>query len=115
MIKSINLKEDNCFITVESNRRDKTIVWFVDDLFDIRRKLATYKDGKWSFSSLDRMDELIKICKQTPKIKRAIIHSNLSVVNDEELPAYVSWNCFKRRLRTKVQRMWVRIKLIFTT
>ena len=44
----INTKEEKCFINIESQYRGSTTVWFVDELFDVRKKLATYKQGSFA-------------------------------------------------------------------
>ena len=110
MIKSINTKEERCFINIESQYRGSTTVWFVDDLFDVRKRLATYKDGKWTYSSPNRMNDLISLMKHNTQLKRALHESLNHMVNEEELPGVVDWRCFKRRAKLKAIRITRKLK-----
>ena len=110
MIKSVNTKEEKCFITIESQYRGSTTVWFVDELFDVRKRLATYKDGKWSYSSPNRMNDLIGLMKHNTVLKKALKACLDHVVNEEELPGAVSWRCFKRRTRLKAIKITRKLK-----
>jgi ubiquitin C-terminal hydrolase len=105
MIKSISTKEEKCFITIESQFRGSTTIWFVDELFDVRKRLATYKDGKWGYSSSSRMNDLVTLMKHNTKLRRALQECLNHVVNEEELPGMVNWRCFKRRTKLKVIRI----------
>jgi len=105
MVKSINTKEEKCFINIESHYRGSTTVWFVDELFDVRKRLATYKDGKWSYSSPNRMNDLIQLMKHNTKLKKALQACLDHMANEEELPGIVSWRCFKRRTKLKAIRI----------
>jgi hypothetical protein len=110
MIKSINTKEEFCYITIDSKFRESTTVWFVDDLFDIRKRLATYKDGKWEFSSPGKMDDLIQLTKHNPHLKRELKSCLDYMGGYEPLNIVISWNCFKRRLKLKSKRLVRKIK-----
>ena len=105
MIKSISAKEEKCFITIESQYRGSTTVWFVDELFDVRKRLATYKDGKWNYSSPSRMNDLIQLMKHNTVLKKALKACLDHTANEEELPAMISWRCFKRRTKLKAIRL----------
>jgi hypothetical protein len=105
MIKSINTKEEKCFINIESQYRGSTTIWFVDELFDVRKRLATYKDGKWIYSSPNRMNDLIQLMKHNTKLKKALQECLIHMVNEEELPGAVNWRCFKRRVKLKAIRI----------
>jgi len=105
MIKSINTKEEKCFITIESQYKGSTTVWFVDELFDVRKRLATYKDGKWSYSSPNRMNDLIQLMKHNTVLKKALQACLDHTVNEEELPGVVNWRCFKRRTKLKTTKI----------
>ena len=110
MIKSINIKEEKCFITIESQYRGSVTIWFVDELFDIRKRLATYKEGKWIYSSPSRMNDLIQLMKHNTQLRRALQKCLNHTVNEEELPGAVNLRCFKRRLRLKTIRVTRRVK-----
>jgi hypothetical protein len=110
MIKSINIKEEKCFITIESQYRGSVTIWFVDELFDIRKRLATYKEGKWVYSSPSRMNDLIQLMKHNTVLKKALKACLDHVVNEEELSAVISWRCFKRRTRLKAIRITRKLK-----
>lgn len=110
MIKSINTKEEKCFINIESHYKGSTTIWFVDELFDIRKRLATYKDGKWNYSSPNRMNELIQLMKHNTQLKRALQASLNYMANDEELSGVVNWRCFKRRTKLKMIRITRKFK-----
>jgi len=105
MIKSINAKEEKCFINIESQYRGSTTIWFVDELFDIRKRLATYKDGKWIYSSPDRMNDLIGLMRHNTQLRKALKECLNHMVNEEELPGAIGWRCFKRRTRLKAIRI----------
>ena len=110
MIKSINTKEEKCFITIESHYRESITVWFVDELFDVRKRLATYKDGKWIYSSPSRMNDLIILMRHNTQLKKALKTCLDYMVNEEELPGAVNWRCFKRRTRLKAIRITRKLK-----
>lgn len=110
MIKSINTKEEKCFINIESKYRESTTIWFVDELFDIKKRLATYQGGKWTYSSTNRMNELIQLMKHNPQLKRTLQSCLNHMVNEEELPGVINWNCFKRRVKLKTTRITRKIK-----
>jgi hypothetical protein len=111
MIKSINTKQEFCYITIDAKFRESTTVWFVDDLFDVRKRLATYyQGGKWEFSSPTKMNDLIQLMKHTTVLKKALKACLDHVVNEEELPAVISWRCFKRRTRLKAIRITRKLK-----
>jgi hypothetical protein len=110
MVISINTKEEKCFITIESHYKGLTTVWFVDELFDIRKRLATYKDGVWNYSSPNRMNDLVILMRHNTKLKKALQKCLDYTVNEEELPGAVNWRCFKRRLRLKIIRVTRRVK-----
>jgi len=110
MIKSINTKEEKCFINIESQYRGSTTIWFVDELFDIRKRLATYKDGKWIYSSPNRMNDLIQLIKHNTQLKRVLQECLNHMVNEEELSGLVNWRCFKRRIRLKTIRITRKLK-----
>lgn len=110
MVISINTKEEKCFITIESKYRGSTTVWFVDELFDIRKRLATYKDGKWNYSSPNRMNGLIQLMKHNTKLKKALHMCLNHTVEEDELPGVVNWRCFKRRTKLKTIRVTRKIK-----
>jgi hypothetical protein len=110
MVISINTKEEKCFITIESQYRGSTTVWFVDDLFDVRKRLATYKEGKWNYSSPNRMNDLIQLMKHNTQLKKALQTCLNHTVNEEELPGVVNLRCFKRRLKLKTTRLTRRVK-----
>jgi hypothetical protein len=105
MIKSINTKEEKCFINIESQYKGTTTIWFVDELFDVRKKLATYKGGKWIYSSPNRMNDLIQLMKHNTKLKKALKECLDHMVNEEELPGAGRWKCFKRRTNLKAIRI----------
>ena len=109
MVKLINTKEEKCFINIESQYRGTTTVWFVDKLFDIKKRLATYKDGKWSYSSPNRMNDLIQLMKHNTAFKKALKVCLDHTANEEELPVVINWRCFKRRTRLKMIRITRRI------
>lgn len=110
MIKSINTKEEKCFITIESQYRGSTTIWFVDELFDVRKRLATYKDGKWSYSSPSRMNDLIILLRHNTKLKKALQVCLDHMANEEELPGTIGWRCLKRRLKLKAIRSTRKLK-----
>jgi hypothetical protein len=110
MIKSINTKEEKCIITIESEFRGSTTVWFVDELFDVRKRLATYKEGKWSYSSPSRMNDLIILMKHNTQLRRALQACLNHMSSEEELPGMVNWKCFKRRTKLKAIRIARRFK-----
>ena len=110
MIKSINTKEEKCFITIESHYRESITVWFVDELFDVRKRLATYKDGKWIYSSPSRMNDLIILMRHNTQLKKALKTCLDYMVNEEELPAVISWRCFKRRAKLKLIRVTRKVR-----
>jgi hypothetical protein len=110
MIKSINTKEEKCFITIESQYRGSATVWFVDELFDVRKRLATYKDGKWNYSSPNRMNDLIQLMRHNTKLKKALYACLDHTANEEDLPAMITWKCFKRRTKLKAIRITRNIK-----
>ena len=100
-----NIKEEKCFITIESQYRGLVTVWFVDELFDARKRLATYKDGKWIYSSPNRMNDLIQLMKHNTAFKKTLKVCLDHTVNEEELPVVINWRCFKRRTRLKMIRI----------
>jgi hypothetical protein len=110
MIKSISAKEEKCFITIESQYRGSVTVWFVDELFDTRKRLATYKDGKWIYSSPSRMNDLIQLMKHNTVLKKALKACLDHTANEEELPAVISWRCFKRRAKLKLIRVTRKVR-----
>jgi len=110
MIISINIKEEKCFITIESQYRGSVTIWFVDELFDIRKRLATYKDGVWNYSSLNRMNDLFQLIKHNTAFRKALKKCLNHTINEEELPGVVNWRCFKRRLKLKIIRVTRRVK-----
>jgi hypothetical protein len=110
MIKSINTKEERCFINIESQYRGSTTIWFVDDLFDIKKKLATYQDGKWGFSSPNRMNDLIQLMKHNPHLKRELKSCLDYMGGYEPSNITISWNCFKRKLKIKLKKLVRKIK-----
>jgi hypothetical protein len=110
MIKSINIKEEKCFITIESQYKGSVTVWFVDELFDIKKRLAKYKDGKWVYSSPNRMNDLIQLMKHNTAFKKALKVCLDHTANDEELSVVISWRCFKRRIRLKAIRITRKLK-----
>lgn len=110
MVKSINTKQEFCFITIDAKFRESTTIWFVDDLFDIRKRLATYQNGKWEFSSPNRMNDLIQLMKHNPYLKREL-KSCLDYMGGYEPSNFIiSWNCLKRRLKLKSKRLVRKIK-----
>ena len=110
MVISIKTKEEKCFINIESQYKGSTTVWFVDELFDVRKRLATYKDGKWNYSSPSRMNDLIQLMKHNTKLKKALKECLYHMVNEEEIPGVMNWRCFKRRTRLKTIRVIRKIK-----
>ena len=111
MIKSVNTKQEFCYITIDAKFGESTTVWFVDDLFDVRKRLATYyQGGKWEFSSPTKMNDLIQLMKHNPHLKRELKSCLDYMGGHEPSNITISWNCFKRKLKIKLKKLVRKIK-----
>ena len=110
MVTLINTKEDNCFIKIESKYQENTTIWYADDVFDTRKRLATYKEGKWIFSLPNNFNDLIILVKQNGAVKRALTESLNHMANHQELTITTKGKCFQRKIKLKFKKQILRIK-----
>jgi len=111
MVRFIDTKEEQYQVMIESHYHGDVKVWYTDNLYDTRIKLATYSEGKWNYKTLSHMNKFIALVKHDAKVKRELFKCFNHYSVQEELPVQVSWKCFKRRVKAKVQRLFIKWKL----